>query len=1448
MYTGDRGKRGYENLVQLIGEKCIVHVSINDQNVDVLWDTGSQVCIVSREWVENNLSDVEIKPIEELLDGEHIELKAANGLEMPYEGWILVTFRVGSSDTIYLPMLVYPHGMANPLIGYNAISQVVDNHAETAVGDFLESFPGKGRRAVLSLIQVMKGRETWSMRSPAQHLVVEGGHSRKIKQRLKVGRVRDPVTCVFESDPLTMLPEGLEIPPTLMSIPKGYNPTVEIMVHNTTQRQIVIPRRTPIGRIEVVASVSCLPSEGKENPEWVGLPKGPPDPKNTDSWLPPVDLSMLTNEQREVASQMLKEECSAFSKNDSDMGECKDLKMKIILEDHKPVQRNYSSIPRPLYREIQDYLQDLINRGWITKSKSSYSSPIVCVRKKDGTLRLCVDYRALNQRTVDDRQPIPKISDILDGLKGSAWFSTLDQGKAYHQGYVDAGSRHLTAFVTPWGLYEWNRIPFGLKNAPAEFQRHMESCLGGLNNDICAVYLDDILVHSPTFLTQVARLRLVLQRLRKHGIKLKASKCSLFQRQVKYLGKIITAEGHKMDPADITPVLALKEKAPSTVGELRQLLGFLGYYRGYIQNFSTKAKPLYDLLGGTSSKDKKRKTKGATKRKQGNGRDSSEEITWSTEHQNILGSLVDKLTTQPVMAYPDFEKPYTLHTDASGDGLGAVLYQQQEGKTRVIAYASRTLTGAEKNYHSTKLEFLALKWAVTDRFRDYLQYACHFTVVTDNNPLTYILTTARLNATGQRWVGELANFRFDIKYRPGRNNQDADTLSRMPVTKENIEEFVAKCTEEVPCTVIEATTSYIETMTNEEPTCLSTITAELDYAQVIVPTIPTINIKELKLAQENDPVIGRVMEWKRKEQRPSRTEKKQETRGVQSLLNKWNELKLTETGLLYRYTKTRKQLVLPTKYIPLVLTELHNEMGHIGVDKTTDLIRQRFYWPLMTSQIDRYVTKECICISKKKPARPVKAPLIPIQTSEPFELVSIDYLHLEKCKGGFEYILVVVDHYTRFAQAYATKNKSAHAAAERLFNDYFLKFGFPKRLHHDQGREFENKLFSKLQEYCGIEASRTTPYHPQGNGQVERMNRTLLNMLRTLSEDQKQDWKESLPKCMHAYNCSRNETTGFSPFYLMYGRTPRLPIDIIFDREDELGDIRNKDHQTYVEKWRQRMRSAYDIANRTITKKADKGKRMYDKRTYRSTTLLPGDRVLIKNLQKTEGPAKLRPYWENCVYKVVRQIRPDLPVYEVISENNRKRTRVVHRNLLLPCDALPLRENNCTRKARPFKQTKHQEKTDTDIDSDDDEWQPQHVRALGDPNIQPNGQMGVDSDIGDMVVDKEPEREGTPLDILSYPEGNLVPPDRVRPTRDRRPPGILTYPQLGKPVWTHSTNLAEPWVMLQHTPVQQVMWPHIDHSLPSPGYHYSANGTYQLRPPLYYIPRQTGQPNMQPVR
>ena len=275
-----------------------------------------------------------------------------------------------------------------------------------------------------------------------------------------------------------------------------------------------------------------------------------------------------------------------------------------------------------------------------------------------------------------------------------------------------------------------------------------------------------------------------------------------------------------------------------------------------------------------------------------------------------------------------------------------------------------------------------------------------------------------------------------------------------------------------------------------------------------------------------------------------------------------------------------------------------------------ELARERFYWPHMARDINHFVTNVCQCIKSKKPVVNARAPAQSIITSAPFELVSIDFVHLEKCAGGYEYILVVIDHFTHFAQAYATTNKSAKTAAEKLSNDYIQRFGLPRRIHHDQGTEFENELFHNLKQLTGIERSRTTPYHPMGNAQCEQFNKTLLGMLRTMADNEKSRWKNHVNKMVFVYNCTRNDATGYSPYELLFGRKPRLPIDIIFGMTKTTVCKR---YPAHLKDWENAMEQAYKIAAEKSGQCMKRGREAYNRKAT-SSSLEQGDRVLVKRL------------------------------------------------------------------------------------------------------------------------------------------------------------------------------------------------------------------------------------------
>ena len=358
-------------------------------------------------------------------------------------------------------------------------------------------------------------------------------------------------------------------------------------------------------------------------------------------------------------------------------------------------------------------------------------------------------------------------------------------------------------------------------------------------------------------------------------------------------------------------------------------------------------------------------------------------------------------------------------------------------------------------------------------------------------------------------------------------------------------------TEQIQPGEFKAIVSGISTQSRDTEAWLHAYSTELARAEAHFTNIAIDNILSLtkiKEAKRDDISIIRIIHLKTSNQRLSPQQRKNENDWTRCLLNQWDKLYLDENDILKRKFHNQSQLVLPLYLATLryvIYEELHDKMGHLGTDRATHLARERVYWPKMESDIVHYITKVCRCLKQRHPHQRQRAPLQSITSSCPMDLISIDFVHLETSSGGYQYILTIVDHFIRYLQAYATKDNSAKSAAMHLFEDLIPRFGIPSRLLHDQGTEFENGLFHNIEKLCGITRSRTTPYHPETNGQCERMNQTIIGMLRTLEESQKSRLKNSLNHLVHAYNCTRNSSTGYSPYYLLFGREPRLPIDLI---------------------------------------------------------------------------------------------------------------------------------------------------------------------------------------------------------------------------------------------------------------------------------------------------------------
>ena len=951
--------------------------------------------------------------------------------------------------------------------------------------------------------------------------------------------------------------------------------------------------------------------------------------------------------------RMLLEHHNIFSLDKNEIG-CTDTAEHVIeLLDTEPFKERFRRIAPPLVEEVREHIQEMLDGGAIRPSQSPWCNAVVLVRKKDGGLRFCIDFRRLNRRTKKDAFPLPRMQETMESMVGARLFSTMDLKSGFWQVKMAKESQQYTAFtVGSMGVYEFLRMPYGLCNAPATFQRLMQNCLGELNLTYALIYLDDVIVFSSTEEDHIHRLRVVFSRFMEHGLKLKPSKCHFLQDEITFLGHQISAEGMKPGTENLR---AIAEMAPpTTYTGIREYTGMTGFFRRFIKGYAKIAKPLNDLLSGEASKLK------------------SEPVQLTPEALQAFEELKLKCMTAPVLAFADFEKEFRLETDASNDGLGAVLLQQDDEKHwHPVAFASRELKGGEPKYHSSKLEFLALKWAVTEQFREYLQYK-EFTVRTDNNPLTYVLTTPGLDALGHRWVAALAGFNMKLDYVKGTDNKVADALSRVrqKLDKETV-------TELLNCARVgnspRAESDNINVIQEGERVDQEII---VRHTQIVKQHKKFRNLANggWVAAQNRDPVIPLVKEWV---DRP-----KDDTRKLEEFLGdrvpdydkrfyaaRQKEFMIHD-GLLYLRTTTptgqdsTPVFVVPAGKRQAAIDGCHRSAGHQGRDRTLSLMKERFWWPGMSRALFRAVFTCGRC--KQYEAKGQLPPMNPILCTEPMELVHVDYVGMEvtvatKEKPVVKNVLVVVDHFTRYVQAYVTKNHTARTTARVLYNNYFSVFGFPQRLMSDQGTEFCGNVISAMCSLLGVEKIRTTPYHPQTNGSAERVHQTLQRMIGKLDPEKRKKWPYHIGSILIAYNSTRSMVTGFSPYFLMFGRRPRLPIDLLFPTHRAQGLTRTIDE--YVANLYDRLRDSLKIAQDCAEKEAQRQKRLYDRKVG-AVELRPGDRVLVR-LDSFRGQRrKLKNRWGDDLHTVVSRVADGIPAY-VVKNNRTGKKKVVHRVRLL---------------------------------------------------------------------------------------------------------------------------------------------------------------------------------------
>jgi hypothetical protein len=739
-----------------------------------------------------------------------------------------------------------------------------------------------------------------------------------------------------------------------------------------------------------------------------------------------------------------------------------------------PISKKSYRMPPNELAELKIQLQDLLDKGFIHPSASPWGCPALFVKKKDNSLRLCVDYRPLNAVTIKNKYPLPRIDILSDQLAGAKVFSKIDLRSGYHQIKIRPSDIPKTAFSTRYGPYEYLVMSFGLTNAPAYFMYLMNSVFMQELDKFVVVFIDDILIYSKTPEDHVKHLHVILQRLRDHHLYAKFSKCEFWLDTVKFLGHTISSDGISVDPSKVQEVMDWKP--PTSVDQIRSFLGIAGYYHRFIPDFSRIAKPMTELL-----------KKGV-------------KFSWDQKCDDAFHILRDHLTTAPVLAQPDVSKPFDIYCDASGTGLGCVLMQDH----RVIAYASRALRVHEQNYPTHDLELAAVIHALKIWRHHLMGAKCH--IYTDHKSLKYIFTQADLNMRQRRWLELIKDYDLEVHYHPGKANVVVDALSRK-----------AHCS----CLSVKA---FNETLCWEMGKFNLEIIPQGDLNHLSVEATLRDNII---LAQQHSKGVGII------KQKLIQGEKKYKCFQVDS------------EGVLW----FNKRLVVPKDYKlrKRIMDEAHLSKFsiHPGSTKMYQDLKQNFWWTRMRREIAKYVSECDICQRVKASHLKTAGTLQPLTIpSWKWEDINMDFIvGLPNTSRRHDSIWVIVDRLTKTAHFIPVHTTYIVKKYAEIYMDQIIHLhGVPKTIISDRGAQFVLRFWEQLQDALGTKLIRSLAYHPQRDGQTERVNQVLEDMLRACVLQYDKNGDKCLLLAELSYNNSYQTSLKMAPFEALYGRRCRTPL------------------------------------------------------------------------------------------------------------------------------------------------------------------------------------------------------------------------------------------------------------------------------------------------------------------
>lgn len=837
------------------------------------------------------------------------------------------------------------------------------------------------------------------------------------------------------------------------------------------------------------------------------------------------------------------------------------IRHRIKTTDEVPVHTKTYRYPFVHRQEVRDQISKMLEQGIIRPSTSAWSSPIWIVPKKMDASgkqkwRMVIDYRKLNEKTIDDRYPIPNITDVLDKLGKCQYFTTLDLASGFYQVENHPDDIEKTAFSVEHGRFEFLRMPMGLKNSPSTFQRVMDNVLRGLQNEVCLVYLDDIIIYGTSLQESINNLEKVLQRLRESNFKVQMDKSEFLKLETAYLGHVITREGIKPNPEKIAAIA--KYPIPKTTKEIKQFLGLLGYYRKFIPDFARITKPMTACL----KKGKKI-------------------ILDDTNYVNSFEKCKTLLMNDPILQYPDFNRDFVLTTDASNFAIGAILSQGPIGSDKPVSYASRTLNDSELNYSTIEKELLAIVWA-TKYFRPYL-FGRKFKVVTDHKPLQWMMSLKEPNSRLTRWRLKLSEYDFTVIYKKGKNNTNADALSRVEIHNEEINSLAGNPSEKPPSL---ANSSTITVHTSNEHPILEvpitddplnkfhrqihlTVVDDVKRRPVVTKPFDTHTRVAIQISKSNfdDDIVNAIKEYVHPKVKTAIL--------IQPPLAMYSIIPVIQD----KFKSSSMNLVLAKAEIENIKDYLKQQeiiqhyhdgkTNHRGINECYLSLSKRYYWPKMREMITKFISECTTCGQAKYDRNPIKQKfnIVPPAT-KPFQTLNLDLFTAQN-----EKYLTFIDVFSKYGQAYHLRDGTAVSILQALLH-FCTHHGLPQTIVTDNGTEFTNQLFTEFINLHSITHHRTLPHAPNDNGNIERFHSTLLEHLRLLKIQRKDEpIIHLMPYAIIAYNSSVHSFTKCRPFDLITGHyDPRDPISI-----DSTAQLL----QQYTQMHKVQMQMVYDMINET---------------------------------------------------------------------------------------------------------------------------------------------------------------------------------------------------------------------------------------------------------------------------